>query len=120
MFVRPLISLKSLCFAFIIIVLISFMLQFAEADSGGTDDEIEVEGTSGGGSGWNVTHGFVLTEQGEKVDEEFDITICEDVKFNSGEEKYEASGHVFGDLQDIHWDDDPEASIQISEEDYQN
>jgi len=102
------------------VLLISLIAQFSEADSGGTDSSIKVEGTSGGSHAWNDTHGFLLTEEDEKVDEAFNITLSEGVKWDSKEGKYKPTGHIFGELHDIHWDDTPEPHIQISEEDFED
>jgi len=103
----------------ITILLLPYSL-FSEADSGGTDPDIEVEGVAGdNGFEWNQTHGFVLRESGNIVEEEFNITICEDVRFSSTESKYVPNGHIFGELHHIRWNDDPEHNITISLDDFE-
>lgn len=88
-------------------------------DSGGTDGDISMNGDAGGSGeyAWNATHGFVLIDDGEKVDEEFNVTACEAIKGDPGEET--PDGHIFGELHGIVWTDSPEPEIQISDEDFQ-
>jgi len=89
--------------------------------AGGADDTGGTEGTVmdadvGGGFEWNEVHGFVIFEDGVKVDEEFNVTICESVKYV--DDKASPSGYIYEELTGIHWDDSPEPSIFISEEDF--
>ena len=91
----------------------------ADDDTGGTDPDISVEGNPGGGFDWNEVHGFVMSEDGTKVDEEFNITLCQEVKWrNDGEDgpNWYPSGHIFGELTNIEWDETPEPSILIPRE----
>ena len=90
-------------------------------DSGGTDSNIWIDagaGGTGGADDWRDAHGFVIIDNDVKRDDEFDVVICEDVKYDSTEEKYKASGHIFGEMSGIVWDDDPEPTITISMEDF--
>jgi len=91
------------------------------ADGGGSDDEISIE-ASVGGSGvfaWNESHGFVIKEEGTKINDEFDVIICEDVKYNDTREKHEPIGHIYGELHDIRWDDEPPPYLIICREDFE-
>jgi len=105
--------------ALLIIILAAVVDRASAADpaEGGTDGNIRVDGMAGSnGYDWNELHGFVILEEEEKVSEEFNVTISEDVRWNSEEQKYMASGHIFVELQGIHWDDEPTATI--SREDF--
>ena len=93
----PFVSLMAVIGLIIVCLLSSFS---SSADEGGTDPNIKVYGAAGGGGfKWNDTHAFLLEDYGEKVEEEFDITICEDVKYKGG--KYAPSGHIFGELKEL-------------------
>ena len=91
-------------------------LSTTEGDEGGTDADIRVLGEAGRGvgQGWRTIHGFVIIENHEKDDNAFNITICEDIKWRQDEKKYVPSGHVYGALTDIYWDDNPEPSHNIT------
>ncbi|MCK4615169.1 MAG: hypothetical protein KAU14_10230, partial [Thermoplasmata archaeon] len=89
-------------------------------ESGGSDEHIEID-VDAGGSGefnWNETHGFAIEEDGEKIDDKFNVTICEDLKWDSPEERYKPSGYIFGELHGIYWDDSPAPAILILKEDF--
>lgn len=90
---------------------------FAAGEEKGGTEGTEVDGQVAGGAEWNEIHGFAILEEGEKIDEEFNITISESVKFKDG--KHSPGGHIFGELDLIHWDDQPEPSITISEGDFE-
>jgi hypothetical protein len=97
-----------------------FQATAVDDDKGGTDKDIEVEGDAGGGFDWNTLHGFVMIENGYKVDEEFNVTFCTEVKYKeNGEDgpNWYAAGHTFGSKENIKWDDDPEPEYTISRED---
>jgi hypothetical protein len=85
-----------------------------EEESGGTAGT-EMFADTAGGFDWNEIHGFVIEEEGTKTDLEFNVTICESVKYT---DKHRPSGHIFGELHGIHWDDSPEPSLMVSEEDF--
>lgn len=89
------------------------------ADSGGTDANIEMF-ASAGGSGehhWREVHAFVLIEGGDKVDDPIDVYVNQqEPKWY--ENKYNPSGHDFGSLKGMLWDEDPEPSIMISQADF--
>ena len=105
-------------FAMLLLSTLGTIPILSAGDSGGTDEHIEIDAAAGSGKfAWNETHGFVLMEDGEKVNEEFNVTICENVKWK--DEKWRPSGHIFGKLEGIHWNDDPEPSITISKEDFE-
>lgn len=89
-------------------------------DTGGTDDKIWIDGNAGGSGEtiWREVHGFVIVDNDVKRDEEFNVTICENVKYDSEKREYYAAGHIFGELHGIVWTDDPEPSIIISQEDF--
>jgi len=113
--------LLSIAITSLLLMSLSGMIFHVQAvnDSGGTDDDIEVDGDSGGGFEWNELHGFVMIEDGIKVNEKFNITLCTMVKWkNDGEDgpNYYASGYNFTQLNGIYWDDDPEPSHIIPRE----
>lgn len=87
---------------------------------GGTDEQItiKVEYGSDGEYDWNSLRGFQLFENGTIVDEEMNITVCEDVKFNVVDMEYRSSGHVFGEVSKVHWDNDPPVNLSIDVEDF--
>ncbi len=89
----------------------------AQADSGGTDNEIEMFGDTSGGAEWNEVHGFVIVDNDEKVGDPFNVTLCQEVKSNK-DGGYSPSGNIFGSLDGIIWDDDPEPTITVSQEDF--
>jgi hypothetical protein len=83
-----------------------FCVQAAEDPEGGTDPDIRLGECQAGGSGeflWNQMHGFVMIEDQEKVDEPFNISISEDVKYYPVEDKWKPQGHIYGELHDIIW-----------------
>ena len=94
----------------------------------GTGEE-ESGGTAGtkmfaepGGSGefaWNDIHNFVIEENDVKLEEEFNVTICEEIKEDKDTGDAYASGYIFGELTGIIWDDSPEPVITISNEDFE-
>ena len=89
------------------------------ADEGGTSGT--KMGAEAGGSGefnWNDLHGFVIWEADEKIEDEFNVTICENVK--EDDKGINPSGHIFGELTGIIWDDDPEPKITISNQDFED
>lgn len=92
----------------------------AGEESGGTDTQIKIYGEAGGGGDftWKTIHGMVLEESGDKSDEPFNVTICEGVKYVEG--KYQTTGYVYGELNEIIWYDDPEPEFTISDEDFDN
>jgi len=93
-------------------------LSTTEGDEGGTDANIRVFGETGmgGEQGWRTVHGFVIVENDQKIEDDtaFNITISEGVKWHSDEQHYVSSGHVYGALTDIYWDDSPEPSHNIT------
>ena len=105
----------------LIMAIPAFPLEIAGGEeSGGTDPDIKIYGEAGGGGDftWKTIHGMVLEESGEKSDEPFNVTICEEVKYNAGEQKYTPSGYVYGELNEIIWYDTPEPEFTISDEDF--
>ena len=101
------------------ILLISSTAQAAEPTVGGTDGNITVFGEQEGGREyWNVIHHFVLIESDVKVDEFFNVTICENITFDEDNETFFPAGHIFGQLGEIRWDDEPEPSIEITPQDF--
>lgn len=90
-------------------------------DSGGTDSHIAIDGNAGGSGQfeWNEIHGFVITEDHDKVNEEFDVVVCENrPKYNNDNQEYQPSGYIFGEVTGIEWTDDPEPSIEVTEDDF--
>jgi len=86
-------------------------------ESGGTD------GTSmsaaAGGSGdfaWNQIHAFAIMENDKKISEKFNVTVCENLKQKDG--RWHPTGHIFGTLREIHWNDSPAPHIDISDSDF--
>jgi len=112
---------KAFLFASLIFLVIFSILAVGgtvTADEGGTDGDIEIYGDGGGGFNWNEIHCLVMIESDSKIDQSFNVTVCEDVTYNGGNNTYSASGHVFGELSEIRWDDEPEPSIEITMEDF--
>lgn len=118
--------MKKNLLAFISVMLASIMVfslpvvMFAQGeDSGGSDADIAMQAAAvaGGNYQWNDVRGFAITESDEKIDDEFDVTLCQSVKGSPGEE--EPSGHIFGTKEGIQWDDDPEPHISVSEADFE-
>jgi len=69
----------------------------------------------------NEVHGFVITENEEPVEDMFNITLCQEVKWRNEVEdgwNWYPSGHIFGKLHGIYRDDDPEPAITISQQDF--
>jgi len=114
-----LVMLFTIIFLFVVI---SFLLMStgAQGDSGGTDSNIQVDGYAGGSGefSWNDIHAFVIWEDDSKIDDKFNVTICERVVWDSGESKYRPAGHIFGQLSDIIWYDDPEPRFKLSKEEF--
>lgn len=107
--------------AIMALMLVMFGTPQASGESGGTDGEIETFGEPGGGGDipWNEVHGFVITEDGTKVEDPFNVTLCENVKEDKDNGGYKPSGYIFGELNEIQWaDDNPEPSLLIKEEDF--
>ncbi|MCK4614977.1 MAG: hypothetical protein KAU14_09250 [Thermoplasmata archaeon] len=106
----------------ILIIIIPGTVNWARAaeGDGGTDQHIRLSEcqTDGEGFDWNEIHGFAILEDDEVIDEEFNVSISEDVKYYSSEDKYKPVGHIFGELHEIHCDDDPEPSITITQNDF--
>lgn len=109
-----------LSFVIILLLLTLSADSRGEEESGGSDENITLDANPGGSGdfGWNVTHGFVIKEHQSKVDEEFTIVMCEEIKYNNTLKKHEPAGYIFGELRDIRWDDDPPPFIRLSEEDF--
>ncbi len=118
--------MKKNLLAFISVMLAGIMVfslpvvMFAQGeDSGGTDSDIAMQAAAvaGGSFQWNDVRGFAITESDEKINEEFDVTLCQSVKGEAGSE--EPTGHIFGTLEAIQWDDTPEPYIRVTEDDFE-
>jgi hypothetical protein len=93
----------------------------ADGDSGGTDGTVMF--AEAGGSGefeWNDIHAFVIEENSVKVEEPFNVTICETVKEDKDTGQMRPSGYIFGTLNGITWDEKPEPTITISNQDFED
>ncbi len=89
----------------------------ARGESGGTDANIGISAEAGGSFfQWNQVHGMVINEDGVKIDDPFNVTVCVSIVEVNG--TYESQGHIFGELNRIRWDDDPEPSITVSSPEY--
>lgn len=113
--------LTFLAASLMILALPVFMFAQAEEDAGGTEGT--EMGAGAGGSGqfaWNDLHAFVIWENNVKVEKMFNVTICETVKFDKDTGDAYAADHIFGELFNITWDDDPEPRITISNQDFED
>jgi len=114
-----------LCILSGIVLFIFFLMLLSDSSSGeeggGSDENVTVEANAGGGGEfqWNDTRAFVIKEHDYKIDDEFNIVICEEIKYNTTKKKHEPVGHIFGELYGIQWDDDPPPMIRITGEDFQ-
>jgi hypothetical protein len=97
----------------------SIFVSSEEENTGGTDGTVMFAEAGGSGEfAWNDIHNFVIEESGIKLEENFNVTICETVKEKAGEPT-RPSGHIFGELTGIQWDDSPEPTFTISNEDFE-
>jgi len=101
----------------LLIILILTVPSFSANDSGGTEGTA-IFAAVGGGFEWNEIHGFVIEENDIKVDEAFNVTLCENVRFS--DDKWKPSGHIFDEIEGIHWDDEPEPHLTISNQDFED
>lgn len=92
-----------------------------ESTEGGTDENIGMMVVAGGSgeTTWNSLHGFVIIENETKADVEFNITISKEIDYNTTRDMWSHSGYIFGGLERIRWDDDPEPFLDISQEDFE-
>lgn len=101
------------------ILLISHFAQAIEPADGGTDGNITALGEQGAGKEeWNILHHFVILESGAKMDDAFNVTVCENISYDEINETFHSEGHIFGKLTDIRWDDEPLPEIEISDQDF--
>jgi len=113
---------------FLVSIVIGILVIFSPVSGGpggadgGTDEHIDISANVGGSGGefsWNSIHNFVIYENDAKMNEEMNITVCEDIKYQYAEEKWKISGYIFVHLEGIRWDDDPEPTITISQEEFE-
>ncbi len=100
-----------------IVALLMILVPIINCEKGGSDDQIEIFGDAGGSHSWNEIHGFVIAEDGNHSEEEFNVTLCENLSYQ--DDTWVPGGHIFGELHGIYWNEDPEPSITISLEDFE-
>ena len=112
--VKLLIPTFILCIGTLLLIMI---MPISIGESGGTEGT-EMHASSGGSFPWNAIHMIAIEEDHIKVEDEFNVTICENVKHK--DDTWTPAGHIFGELQGIRWDDEPEPTITISIDDFEN
>ncbi len=102
------------------LIVIILLLIFCVSESGrarggvgGTDTNIEINSESDGSDyQWNQIHGIKIMENGNRIIDPFNITVCEFILEVNGNLK--PGGHIFGELNGISWNDIPQPTITIS------
>jgi hypothetical protein len=90
-----------------------------EGETGGTaGSEIFVTAGGSGEYTWLEIHGFAFLEDGNKIEDHFNVTVCEFVKWDTDKGRHRASGKVYGYLDDVYWADDPPQVIEITMQDF--
>jgi len=87
-------------------------------ESYASENDLEILGEQGDNDRyeWNEIHAIVLDQNHVKYDGEFNVTISTEVAFTGG--TWVPYGSIFGELQWIHWDDEPEPMITIKPSDF--
>ena len=105
----------------ILAIPISFTVAGEEESDGTTGTKMGAEAGGSGDFAWNDIHAFYIEENDDKIDDLFNVTVCEARPKDKGTgDGMQPSGYIFGELNDITWDDDPAPTITISSQDFED
>jgi len=93
---------------------LTFEIRFLhKPSSGGIHPDARLSGFVGttAGYNWNEINNLLMREEGQKIDEHFNVTICKDIEWNGS--AWVMGAPIFGKISGIHWDDDPKPYLSI-------
>lgn len=93
---------------------LTFEIRFLQKpSSGGIHPDTRISGFVGtiAGYEWNEVNNLLMREEGQKIEERFNVTFCKDIEWNGS--TWVMGEPILGKISGIRWDDDPKPYLSI-------